>query len=90
MTKAELIAKIAEKGGMTKASAETSLKALIDSVEEVLASEGRIVLPGFGTLAVEERKERQGRNPATGAPITIPAAKVVKFKAGAKLKNQIQ
>ncbi len=90
MTKAELVAKIAEKSELSKVNAEKALTSLIDAVQETLKDEGRLVLPGLGTLVVEERKERQGRNPRSGAAITIPASKVVKFKAGAKLKAEIQ
>ncbi len=90
MTKAELVAKIAEKSELSKVNAEKALTSLINAVQDALKEEGRLVLPGLGTLVVEERKERQGRNPSTGKPITIPAAKVVKFKAGAKLKAEVQ
>ncbi len=90
MTKAELVAKIAEKSELSKVNAEKALTSLIAAVQEALKEEGRIVLPGLGTLAVAERAERQGHNPANGKTITIPAAKVVKFKAAAKLKADIQ
>jgi DNA-binding protein HU-beta len=47
-------------------------------------------LTGFGTFQVEDRKERKGRNPQTGDEITIPAAKVVKFRPGKLLKDAIR
>ncbi len=90
MTKADFVAKIAEKGGISKSAADTSLKALIASIQEVLASEGKLVLPGFGTFSVENRPARQGRNPRTGEAMTIAASKAVKFKAGAKLKEIVK
>ena len=90
MTKAELIAKIAGSAAISKSSAEQSLNALLAAIQEALVTEGRLSLPGFGSLVVEERKERKGHNPRTGAPIVIPAAKVVKFRAGINLKKQIQ
>lgn len=90
MTKAELIAKIAEQASISKSSAEQSLNALLEAIQEALASDGKLSLPGFGSLVVEERKERKGHNPRTGESITIPAGKVVKFRAGINLKKQIQ
>lgn len=90
MTKADLVEKIAEKANLTKANAERSLNAFIDAVEDVLVKEGKLTLTGFGTFVVEERKERKGRNPRTGAEISIPAAKVVKFRPGKLLKEAIK
>ena len=87
MTKAELIAKIAGSAAISKSSAEQSLNALLDAIQEALATDGKLSLPGFGSLVVEERK---GHNPRTGEAITIPAGKVVKFRAGINLKKQIQ
>ena len=90
MTKAELIAKIAEQAAISKSSAEMSLNALLEAIQEALASDGKLSLPGFGSLVVEERKERKGHNPRTGETIIIPAGKVVKFRAVINLKKQIQ
>jgi DNA-binding protein HU-beta len=90
MTKAELIANIASHAELTKSSAEQTLNALLETIQEALAADGKLSLPGFGSLVVEERKERKGHNPRTGESITIPASKVVKFRAGINLKKQIQ
>lgn len=90
MVKADLITKVASKAGMTKASAENALNSFIASVEEVLASQGKLTLTGFGTFEVQERKARTGRNPRTGQEIKIPASKVVKFRPGKLLKDSIK
>lgn len=90
MTKADLVDKIAETSGLTKAASEKALNAFLDSVKEILLHEGRLNLTGFGTFAVESRGERKGRNPRSGATITIPASKVVKFRSGRKLKDTIK
>ena len=89
MTKAELIAKIAEQAAISKSSAESSLNALLEAVQEALASDGKLSLPGFGSLVVEERKERKGHNPRTGETIKIPARKVAKFKPGKALQDSV-
>ncbi len=90
MTKAELIAAIATKADLNKSSAERALNVILDAMQEILTVGGKITLTGFGTLAVETRQERTGRNPRTGKALTIPAAKVVKFRAGKTLKNTVQ
>lgn len=90
MTKADLVAKIAEKAGITKADAERALNAFLESVEGALVSEGKLTLTGFGTFSVSERKERTGRNPRTGEEIKIPASKVVKFSPGKLLKDAVK
>jgi hypothetical protein len=56
MTKADLVGKIAEKTGLTKANAERALNAFIEAVEETLVGEGKITLTGFGTFMVDERR----------------------------------
>ncbi|WP_457570631.1 HU family DNA-binding protein [Desulfovulcanus sp.] len=90
MTKAELVSKIAEKAGLTKADSEKALNAFLSAVEETLINEGKLTLTGFGTFVVEERKERTGRNPRTGEEIKIPACKVVKFRPGKLLKEAVK
>jgi DNA-binding protein HU-beta len=90
MTKADLISKIAEKAGLAKADSEKALNAFLDSVEDTLVKEGKLTLTGFGTFAVEKRKERMGRNPRSGEAIKIPACKVVKFRPGKLLKEAVK
>ena len=63
MTKADLVAQIAARANMTKAAAERSLNAMLESVQEMLAEDGKLTLTGFGTFVAETRQERQGRNP---------------------------
>jgi len=90
MTKADLIAKIAEKTGLSKAESERALNSCLQSIEDILVQDGKLTLTGFGTFAVEERKSRKGRNPQTGERITIPASKVVKFRPGKLLKESVK
>ena len=91
MTKAELIAAIAEQAGVTKAQAEDVLNAVTNAViPQALAAGESIQLIGFGTFEVRERAARTGRNPKTGETIQIPASKTVGFKAGKKLKDAVE
>lgn len=88
MTKAELIAVMADDAGITKAAAAMALESYIDTVAKELKKSGKIGLVGFGTFSVVKRKAREGRNPQTGKTIKIPARKVVKFKAGKALADK--
>jgi DNA-binding protein HU-beta len=90
MTKAELVAKIAEKNGSSKAQAEASMNAILDVIKEELAAGNKLTLTGFGTFSVSERKARTGRNPRTGDEIKIPACKVAQFKPGKVLKEAVK
>lgn len=89
MNKTELVAAMAEKTGLTKKDAENALKAFTDVVAEELVKGEKIQLVGFGTFEVTERAEREGRNPKSGEPMTIPASKSPKFKAGKALKDMV-
>ena len=85
MNKSELVDAMAEKANLSKADAKKALDAFIDATSGALNSGDRVSLVGFGSFSVSERAERKGRNPQTGAEITIAAKRVVKFKAGAEL-----
>lgn len=89
MNKADLVAAMAEKAGVSKKDAEASLKAFTDVVAEELKKGEKIQLVGFGTFEVSERSARTGRNPQTGAEMTIAASKAPKFKAGKALKDSL-
>lgn len=89
MSKAELVAKIAETAGLTKKDAEGALNATLDAIVAALKKGDKVQLIGFGTFEVSKRAAREGINPATGEKIKIKATKVPKFKAGAKLKEAV-
>jgi len=90
MTKAELIEKVAKEAKITKAAAGKSIDAIIDGISKALKKGDRVSLVGFGSFSVSKRKARAGRNPQTGEPITIPARKVAKFKAGSALSKAVK
>ena len=89
MNKAELIDKMAASADISKASATRALDAMLDAVTESLKQSEQVVLVGFGTFSVKERAARVGRNPQTGAPIQISAAKIPAFKPGKALKDSL-
>ena len=90
MNKAELVAKIAEKSGLTKKDSELALNAFMSAVEEELVKEGKVQLVGFGTFETRQRVAREGRNPRDPEKtIKIPASKAPVFKAGKNLKEKV-
>ncbi|ASK26434.1 HU family DNA-binding protein [Neisseria chenwenguii] len=89
MNKSELIEAIAQEAGISKAAAQKALDATTDAITGALKKGDTVTLVGFGTFYVGERAERQGRNPQTGKPLTIPAAKTPKFRAGKALKDAL-
>lgn len=90
MNKAQLIDAIAAEANLTKADAKRALDAFVTTTTSALKAGDRVALVGFGSFAISKRNARTGRNPQTGAPITIKAKKVVKFKAGSELAEAVQ
>ncbi len=89
MNKSELIDAMADASELTKADAGRALDAFMSSVTTALQNDDSVALVGFGTFTVKDRAERKGRNPQTGAEITIKAAKIPSFKAGKGLKDSV-
>ncbi|WP_101696460.1 HU family DNA-binding protein [Clostridium minihomine] len=87
MNKTELISAVAEKAAISKKDADSAVNAIIDVIIETVAKEEKVQLVGFGTFEVRYRNERQGRDPRTNSPITIPASKIPAFKAGKAFKD---
>jgi DNA-binding protein HU-beta len=87
VNKSELIDAIAESADLSKAAAGRALDATVEAITNALKSDDSVSLVGFGTFSVKDRAARTGRNPKTGAPIEISAAKIPSFKAGIALKD---
>ena len=84
MNKTELIAAVAKKAEMTKVDSAKAFNALMEVTREELKKGNKIALIGFGTFSMQNRPKRKGKNPRTGKAITIPAKKVLIFKASMK------
>jgi DNA-binding protein HU-beta len=90
MNKAELVASIAEKAGLTKKDAELALNSMVETIQEELVAGGKVQLIGFGAFEVRDRKERYGRDLRDPEKkILIPAKKAPVFTAGSKLKEAV-
>ena len=90
MNKSELIEHIANQADISKAASGRALEALIGAVKSTLKKNNSVTLVGFGTFSVTKRAARAGRNPRTGAAITITAAKIPKFRPGKALKDALK
>ncbi|MEI6808301.1 MAG: HU family DNA-binding protein [bacterium] len=86
-TKSQVIAAIADAAGISKKQAVAAVESLVTLAYKGAADGFKI--PGLGKLVKVQRKARQGRNPATGATIQIPAKTVLKFRIAKAAKDAI-
>ena len=89
VNKSELVEAIAGSADISKAAAGRALDAITESIANALKEGDQVALVGFGTFLVKERAARTGRNPQTGEPIEISAAKIPTFKPGKALKDAV-
>jgi DNA-binding protein HU-beta len=86
LIKLDIINHVVEKSGITKTKAETAVETVFASMKKALEHGDRIELRGFGVFNVRPRKTGIGRNPRTGAEVSIPPGKAVRFKPGKELQ----
>ena len=89
MTQSEVINHFAEKFGLKRAQAKEFFDELGNLAQSEVKENGEFVLPGFGKLFLSQRKAREGRNPATGETIQIPAKTTLKFRVGKSMKDSV-
>ncbi|MEK7653182.1 MAG: HU family DNA-binding protein [Patescibacteria group bacterium] len=89
MTKSQILAGLAESSGLSKKDVVTLMDKLVELAYVEVKKSGEFVVPGIGKLVKVNRKARQGRNPATGATIQIPAKTVVKFRVAKAAKEAV-
>jgi DNA-binding protein HU-beta len=89
MTKTELVKAIAERADITQKVAARAVDAFVEAVQEAVGRGEEVRIPGFGAFLVKTRAERKGRDIRTGETITIPARKLVAFKAGKEMKEAV-
>ncbi len=89
MTKVDIVERIHENIGITKRDAAMILETVLETMKETLERGEKIKISGFGNFVVREKRERKGRNPQTGAPLTIKARRVLTFKASPVFKSAI-
>ena len=96
MNKTEMAMKLAKKTNLSQGQAAEVLEVIFSAqprkglIATALDAGEKVTIPGFGTFSTRSRGERQGRNPATGATITIPAKKYVHFKPGKTMRERVE
>ena len=89
MSKSQLLATMAETTGLSKKDVKEFMEKIVEVAYKEVKTAGEFVLPGFGKLVKINRPARQGRNPATGATIQIPAKVVLKFRVAKAAKDML-
>jgi len=89
VNKNDLVNVVSDKAALSKADAAKAIDAVLDAITASLRDGTEVRLVGFGTFLVSSRAASTGRNPRTGEAISIPAAKLPKFKAGKGLKDAL-
>lgn len=90
MIRSELLQELAADNPELRAEeVEQVLDVFFDEIAARLAEGGRVELRGFGTFSTREREARTGRNPRTGAPVTVPTKRVPYFKPGKEMRERL-
>jgi len=87
MTKADIVRTLAEEVGLTRREAAQTLAIVLDGVIEAIGEGEKVELRGFGSFRTRKRQARQGRNPRTGARVSVPSKVVPYFKPGKQLRE---
>lgn len=90
MTKKDLIEVVAKKANLTNKAARDAVQTMLNTIRDSLKRGEKVVLTGFGTFSIRSRQQRTGRNPKTGAKITLSARKAPGFTAGKTLKKAVR
>jgi DNA-binding protein HU-beta len=89
MTKSQIMAELSSRWNVSKRQAEEMYEHFVKLAYDEIKRAGEFVMPGLGKMAKKHRAARQGRNPATGATIQIPAKTVVKFSVAKAAKESL-
>lgn len=89
LTKNDIVEQIQSELGILRNKSIEITESLIEAIKARLASGEDVLVSGFGKFCVKDKKERKGRNPATGEPAVLPARRVVTFKCSGKLRDRV-
>ncbi len=89
MTKADLVDQVIALGDLTRRDGEIIVETLFDSITGALKSSDKVEVRGFGSFRTRQRKPRIGRNPKTGASVSVPAKRVPYFKPSKELRDLV-
>ena len=90
LTKADIIDHLVSKFGFTRQQVRMLVDSFFDEIYDNLVEGRDVKLSGFGNFILKDKKSRPGRNPKTGEEVQISARRVVTFKAGQKLRRQVE
>ena len=89
LTKVQIIEKVMKRNGFTRKKSTETVETLLELIKRSLESGEDVLISGFGKFCVKEKKERKGRNPATGGNMMLRPRKVVTFKCSGKLRDRV-
>ena len=89
LTKAQIVESIHSQTGFTKDRSFQIVETLLEIIKNTLASGEDVMISGFGRFCVREKKERKGRNPATGDDLMLSSRRVVTFRCSGKLRDRV-
>jgi integration host factor subunit alpha len=89
LTKIQIVESIQNQTGFPKNKSSEIVETLLEIIKRTLASGDDVLISGFGKFCVKEKKERKGRNPATGDDLMLNPRKIVTFKCSGKLRDKI-
>lgn len=90
MTKAEIVAEIANKTGIEKVAVQATVEAFMETVKNSLAGGNNVYLRGFGSFIIKKRAEKTGRNISKNTTIIIPAHNIPSFKPAKTFVNEVK
>lgn len=89
LTKVQIVESIQNRISFPKSRSSEIVETLLEIIKRTLSSGGDVLVSGFGRFCVREKKERKGRNPATGEDMMLEPRKVVTFKCSGKLRKRV-
>ena len=89
LTKADIIQTVSETSGFSKKQSMETVETLLEIIKRTLENGEDVLISGFGKFCVKEKRQRRGRNPATGSAMTLDARRVVTFKCSGRLREKI-
>jgi integration host factor subunit alpha len=89
LTKVQIVEEIRQRNGFSRKKSMETVETMLEIIKESLASGEDVLISGFGKFCVKEKRERKGRNPATGDAMMLAPRKVVTFNCSGKLRKRI-
>lgn len=89
LTKAQIVSTVQNHLGLSRKSSSQLIENLLEIIKKTLEKEEDVLISGFGKFCVKQKRERKGRNPATGDDMMLEPRKVVTFKCSGKLRDKI-